>query len=45
MKRSYGYVCVPDAEIHLLNAGHFALDGEADAVAALIRRFLRTKLG
>lgn len=35
---------VPDAEIHLLNAGHFALDEEADAIAALIRRFLQTRL-
>jgi pimeloyl-ACP methyl ester carboxylesterase len=31
---------VPDAEIHLLNAGHFALDEEVDAVAGFIRRFL-----
>jgi pimeloyl-ACP methyl ester carboxylesterase/ketosteroid isomerase-like protein len=31
---------VPDAEIHLLNAGHFALDEEVDTVAALMRRFL-----
>ena len=36
---------VPDAEIHLLNAGHFALDEEADAVAMLIRRFLQPLLG
>jgi len=35
---------VPDAEIHLLNAGHFALDEQADAVAALIRRFLHSRL-
>ncbi len=35
---------VPDAEIHLLNAGHFALDEEADAIAAIIRRFLQTRL-
>jgi pimeloyl-ACP methyl ester carboxylesterase len=25
------------------NAGHFALDEEADAIAALIRRFLRAR--
>lgn len=31
---------VPDAEIHLLNAGHFALDEEAAAIAALMHRFL-----
>jgi pimeloyl-ACP methyl ester carboxylesterase len=35
---------VPDAEIHLLNAGHFALDEEADAIAELIRRFLQSRL-
>lgn len=31
---------VPDAEIHLLEAGHFALDEAADQVASLVRRFL-----
>lgn len=31
---------VPDAEIHLLNASHFALDEELSATAALIHRFL-----
>lgn len=31
---------VPDAEIHFLNAGHFALDEEADVIAALMHRFL-----
>ncbi len=35
---------VPDAEMHLLNAGHFALDEEADVIAALIRRFLQSRL-
>ena len=35
---------VPDAEIYLLNASHFALDEEAAAIAALIRRFLRVRL-
>ena len=35
---------VPDAEIHLLNAGHFALDEEVDAAAALIRRFLQSRI-
>ena len=34
---------VPDAEIHLLNAGHFALDEEMDTAAALIRRFLQSR--
>lgn len=31
---------VPDAEIHLLDAGHFALETQAATVAALIRDFL-----
>ncbi len=35
---------VPDAEIHLLNAGHFALDEEVDTIAALIHHFLRLRI-
>jgi pimeloyl-ACP methyl ester carboxylesterase len=31
---------VPDAEVHLLDAGHFALDEAPDAVATLTARFL-----
>lgn len=31
---------VPDAEIHLLNAGHFALDESASEIASLTREFL-----
>lgn len=31
---------VPAAEVHLLDAGHFALDTAADEIADLIRRFL-----
>jgi len=31
---------VPTAEVHTLNAGHFALDTAADEMAALTRRFL-----
>jgi pimeloyl-ACP methyl ester carboxylesterase len=31
---------VPDAEIHFLDAGHFALDEKVDVAAALMRRFL-----
>jgi pimeloyl-ACP methyl ester carboxylesterase len=31
---------VPDIEIHLLEAGHFAMDTAADQVADLVRRFL-----
>jgi len=35
---------VPDAEIHLLNASHFALDEEVQAIAALMHRFLGATL-
>jgi pimeloyl-ACP methyl ester carboxylesterase len=31
---------VPDAEVHILNSGHFALDEKLDEIAALIRGFL-----
>ena len=31
---------VPDAEVHVLDAGHFALDVKADEIAALTRDFL-----
>ena len=31
---------VPDAEVHLLEAGHFALDESVDQIATLIRAFL-----
>lgn len=31
---------VPDAEIHVLDAGHFALDTAADEIAAHVTRFL-----
>ena len=31
---------VPDAEIHILDAGHFALDEQADSIAHLTRKFL-----
>ena len=31
---------VPTAEVHLLEAGHFALDTAADEIAALTSRFL-----
>jgi pimeloyl-ACP methyl ester carboxylesterase len=34
----------PDAEIHLLDAGHFALESEATEIAAIIRDFLVRKL-
>jgi hypothetical protein len=33
---------VPDAEVHVLAAGHFALDTAADEIAGLIRGFFGT---
>lgn len=35
---------VPDAELHLLDGGHFILDEYLDPVAALIRAFIRAQL-
>jgi pimeloyl-ACP methyl ester carboxylesterase len=35
---------VPNAEIHVLEAGHFALDEDVDEIAALMRAFLAKKL-
>jgi pimeloyl-ACP methyl ester carboxylesterase len=34
---------VPDAEVHVLDAGHFALDTAADEIAALVRAFLASE--
>lgn len=31
---------VPEAEVHILDAGHFALDEKLDEIAALVRAFL-----
>ena len=31
---------VPTAEVHVLDAGHFSLDTEADQIAALVRAFM-----
>src|ERR1700757_2188600 len=31
---------VPNAEVHILDAGHFALDTGADEIAALVRNFI-----
>jgi pimeloyl-ACP methyl ester carboxylesterase len=31
---------VPEAEVHVLDAGHFALDTKADEIAALVRDFM-----
>ncbi|UAK35210.1 alpha/beta hydrolase [Nocardia asteroides] len=36
---------LPDAELHLLNTGHFALETHGTEIAALIRDFLTRKLG
>jgi pimeloyl-ACP methyl ester carboxylesterase len=33
---------VPQAEIHFLDAGHFALDTKADEIAAMVRQFVST---
>ena len=33
---------VPNAEVHVLDAGHFALDAAADEIAVLVRRFAGT---
>jgi pimeloyl-ACP methyl ester carboxylesterase len=33
---------VPKAEVHVLEAGHFALDTKADEIAGLVRAFMRT---
>jgi pimeloyl-ACP methyl ester carboxylesterase len=30
---------VPEAEVHLLNAGHFALEDQHDQIAALMTEF------
>jgi pimeloyl-ACP methyl ester carboxylesterase len=35
---------LPDAEVHLLDAGHFALETRADEIAVLTRRFLARRL-
>jgi pimeloyl-ACP methyl ester carboxylesterase len=32
---------VPDAEVHVLDAGHFALDTKADEIAALVSDFMQ----
>lgn len=34
---------VPKADIHVLDAGHFALDTKADEIAALIRDFMKSQ--
>ena len=32
---------VPKAEVHVLDAGHFALDTAADQIAQLVREFMK----
>jgi pimeloyl-ACP methyl ester carboxylesterase len=34
---------VPKADVHLLDAGHFALDTKADEIAALVREFMKSQ--
>ncbi len=34
---------VPNAEVYLLDAGHFALDTKAEEIAALVREFMRAQ--
>jgi pimeloyl-ACP methyl ester carboxylesterase len=35
---------VPDAELHILDAGHFAMDEALDQIALLVRSFLGKRL-
>ena len=34
---------VPNADVHVLDAGHFALDTKADEIATLVREFMKTQ--
>jgi pimeloyl-ACP methyl ester carboxylesterase len=34
---------VPNAEVYVLDAGHFALDTKADEIAVLVRDFMKTQ--
>jgi pimeloyl-ACP methyl ester carboxylesterase len=34
---------VPNAQVHVLDAGHFALDTKADEIAALVRDFMQAQ--
>ena len=34
---------VANAEVHVLDAGHFALDTKHDEIAALVREFMKTQ--
>lgn len=35
---------LPDAELHLLDTGHFALEEDGDRIASLIREFMATRV-
>jgi hypothetical protein len=32
---------VPNAEVHIVDGGHFALDTAADPIAQLVREFMK----
>jgi pimeloyl-ACP methyl ester carboxylesterase len=34
---------VPNAEVHVLDAGHFAVDTKADEIAALVTQFMEAQ--
>jgi pimeloyl-ACP methyl ester carboxylesterase len=34
---------VPEAQVHVLDGGHFALDTASDEIADLVRRFMSNK--
>lgn len=34
---------MPKAQVHVLDAGHFALDTKADDIAALVLNFMKTQ--
>jgi surfactin synthase thioesterase subunit len=34
---------VPNAEVHVVDGGHFALDTAADEIAALVSQFMKTQ--
>jgi pimeloyl-ACP methyl ester carboxylesterase len=34
---------VPNAELHVLDVGHFALDTKTEEIAALVRAFMKTQ--
>jgi pimeloyl-ACP methyl ester carboxylesterase len=36
---------VPDADVHVLDAGHFALDTKPDEIAELVRNFMDKRQG